>query len=41
MRVGMLKDNNFNCGLNIYGTIVFTDHDCLVRRSNCGDLTTR
>ena len=34
MRVGMLKDINFNSGLNIYGTVVFSDRDCLVRRSN-------
>jgi len=25
MRVGMLKDINFNSGLNIYGTFVFRD----------------
>jgi len=29
MRVGMLKDINFNSGLNIYGAIVFSNHDCL------------
>jgi len=29
MRVGMLKCINFNSGLNIYGTAVFSDHDCL------------
>jgi len=29
MRVGMLKGINFNSGLNIYGTVVFSDRDCL------------
>jgi len=29
MRVGMLKGININCGLNIYGTVVFSDRDCL------------
>jgi len=29
MRVGMLKSNNFDSGLNIYGTVVFSDRDCL------------
>jgi len=23
------KGNNFNSGLNIYGTVVFSDRDCL------------
>jgi len=25
----MLKGINFNSGLNIYGTVVFSDHNCL------------
>jgi len=29
MRLGMLKGINFNSGLSIYGTIVFSDHDDL------------
>jgi len=30
MRVGMLnKGINFNSGLNIYGTVVLSDRDCL------------
>jgi len=30
MRVGMFnKVTNFNSGLNIYGTVVFSDRDCL------------
>jgi len=29
MRVGMLKGINFNFGLNIHGTVVFSDRDCL------------
>jgi len=29
MTVGMLKGINFNSGLNIYGTVVFSDPDSL------------
>jgi len=29
MRVDMLKGINFNSGFNIYGTVVFSDRDCL------------
>jgi len=29
MIVGMLNRIHFNSGLNIYGTVVFSDRDCL------------
>jgi len=32
MGVGMPKSINFKSGLNIYGTIVFSDRDCLWTR---------